>query len=119
NSRLYDITTDPELEKSYRLYPHKKANWLNPHNFILADMLDGGLVKTIAGIAVLLMLFGTIINMMRKNIGRVLISFLMFGLVVCNNLISSPFGFLYDKFFWITVLFLIMERLVQQKELAE
>ncbi len=81
---------------------------LSAHNFLLADLINGGIVKVL--IATLCLL--SLANMMIKYLFKKPISALPYGIItgviMISMLISSRYGILYDKILLInTTLFLI------------
>ncbi|WMJ22588.1 hypothetical protein RBG61_11400 [Paludicola sp. MB14-C6] len=117
---MYDTTTDEALLKAYSIdkdHPRPKG-WLSVHNFTLADLLNGGLIKLILGLT----LVGTIIAYMiraiqyKKRIGIALV--IPFALVFVNNFISGAYGMMNDVFFQIMLAVLCGIIYVNQKEKA-
>lgn len=102
---LYDRVNSRELARSYTREIEKGT--LSAHNFVLADLLNGGIPKAVMG----LLLWGWIgilaFRLIRKAPGPGVVCGGLCGLVLLNNLISNRYGFLYDKFFYLAVLLLI------------
>ncbi|WMJ84031.1 hypothetical protein ACS3UN_13195 [Oscillospiraceae bacterium LTW-04] len=97
NISLYDKTTTP-LDA---IYPDRQARLgaLSAHNMMLADLLDGGVIK-LAALLYLVFVSGIsciIIALKRPFIG------LPIGMIlaVCmiNSMVSNRFGLLYDRYF--------------------
>lgn len=97
NISLYDEITTP-LDS---IYPDRQARLgaLSAHNMMLADLLDGGIVK-LAALLYLVLTVGIsciLIALKRPFIG------LPIGMVlaVCmiNSMVSNRFGLLYDRYF--------------------
>ena len=97
NISLYDEITTP-LDS---IYPDRQARLgaLSAHNMMLADLLDGGIIK-LAALLCLVLAVGIsciIIALKRPFIG------LPIGMVlaVCmiNSMVSNRFGLLYDRYF--------------------
>ena len=97
NILLYDRFTDP-LDA---IYPDRQARLgaLSAHSMLLADLLDGGVLKLAA---LLCLVFASGISCMLIAIKRPFIG-LPIGMIlaVCmiNSLVSNCFGLLYDRYF--------------------
>lgn len=100
---LYRISDDPRLLQAY---PPQSRERLSAHNFLLTDLLNGGLVQMVLGVSVWLLLA---IYLIREYLPALLRSGSLwlglflgfgFGMVLLNSLMSCRFGFLYDRTFW-------------------
>lgn len=101
---LYRTSDDQRLLQAY---PQQSRERLSAHNFLLTDLLNGGLVQMALGVGVWLLLAVYLIReylpaLLRRG-SLWLGLFLGFGLgtVLLNSLISCRFGFLYDRTFWV------------------
>ena len=101
---LYRISDDPRLLQAY---PPQSREQLSAHNFLLTDLLNGGLVQMVLGVSVWLLLA---IYLIREYLPALLRSGSLwlglflgfgFGMVLLNSLMSCRFGFLYDRTFWV------------------
>lgn len=101
---LYRISDDPRLLQAY---PPQSRERLSAHNFLLTDLLNGGLVQMVLGVSVWLLLA---IYLIREYLPALLRSGSLwlglflgfgFGMVLLNSLMSCRFGFLYDRTFWV------------------
>lgn len=111
---LYDTPENkPVIERMYwRSLPNQ---YMNPHNFVLVDLLTGGIVKT--GF-MLVSLFGTLFAMIkvtRKRPAERIYCLLLAFFALGNIFISSKFGYLNDKFVW-SVLILLLVLGVEYRE---
>ncbi len=116
NMHLYDITPDRRLQEAYGPN-HEIAGALSAHNFILADLLDGGLIRLALGLLMLapLLRYGWAI-LLQQPVNAALY-LLVWAVVLANNLISNRYGLVYDKFFWIFAVLLLKEaRRIQQSD---
>lgn len=97
NIRLYDARPMPRLEA---LYGGWEEGTMSVHNFLLADLLDGGLLRLLAGVLLLLMLAVCLWGVPRPAWER---GFLLccLGVSGFSCLISNRYGLLGDRFFWI------------------
>ena len=105
---LYDHTTNEALLSAYKYDSGDRpaSGWMSAHNFVLADLLNGGLLKLALSLALIGGILAVIIGILRRDSRCGLLLMLPFALVVCNNFISGAYGFLNDIFF-ITVLTLL------------
>lgn len=101
---LYRISDDPRLLQAYSQQSRER---LSAHNFLLTDLLNGGLVQMALGVSVWLLLA---VYLIRENLPALLQSGSLwlglflgfgFGMVLLNSLMSCRFGFLYDRTFWV------------------
>ncbi|MFV0497708.1 MAG: O-antigen ligase family protein [Candidatus Fimivivens sp.] len=97
NISLYDEISAP-LDA---IYPDRQARLgaLSAHNMMLADLLDGGVIKLIA---LLYLIFASGISCIMLALKRPFIG-LPLGMIlaVCmvNSMVSNRFGLLYDRYF--------------------
>ena len=93
---LYRISDDPRLLQAY---PPQSREQLSAHNFLLTDLLNGGLVQMVLGVSVWLLLA---IYLIREYLPALLRSGSLwlglflgfgFGMVLLNSLMSCRFGF--------------------------
>ncbi len=97
NILLYDQITDP-LDA---VYPDRQARLgaLSAHNMLLADLLDGGIIK-LAALLFLVFSTGTsclLIVFKRPYTGLPL--GMILAVCMVNSLVSNRFGLLYDRYF--------------------
>ncbi len=105
---LYQQSSDPQLIAAY---PPQSRQLLSAHCFVLADLLNGGVLQAVLG----LILWGMIaVEVLRTLAKRPQVGWffgITLGMTALNNLISNRYGFLYDKFFWLLlVLFSVCRR---------
>lgn len=105
---MYYTTEDEALLDAYSISeknPRGKS-WLSAHNFLLADILNGGIIKLALGIFVVIQLIAYVIKCIKldRKIGVLLV--ITTALVLSNNFISGAYGMMNDIFFH-TVLIMI------------
>lgn len=110
---IYDTPENkPVIERMY--WRDLPDHYMNPHNFVLVDLLSGGIVKTTL---MLLSLLGTLLSllMITKKRPAELVYFLLLAFFALGNIfISSKFGYLNDKFVW-SVLILLMALAAEER----
>lgn len=119
---LYDVTTDKDILEAYSIleYNERPIGWMSVHNFMLADILNGGLIKLALGIFLIVQVVIRIIKAIKvkPQIGPIFL--ILFSLVIINNFISGTYGMLNDIFFYMIVMLIISttkESLNEQKSL--
>lgn len=95
---LYQITDNKELLQAYS--PQSRTK-LSAHCFILADLLNGGYIQMVLGLAVWGGIAFKIFALLIKKREGTMFFAITLGIVLINNLISNRYGFLYDKYFWL------------------
>lgn len=101
NIILYDGVGEP-LDA---VYPDrdKRMGALSAHNLLLADLLDGGLVKLLSGLPMLAVLFWLSLRYTLRRPLQGLPVAVALTLCLLNSMISNRFGLLYDRYFAIFV----------------
>lgn len=104
NSEIFDDLDHPINQKCRVLYADvddEEKNWLYPHNIVLGDMLDGGIIKII-------LLFGVILTMIFKVCKSIFykseMGFAVLwigGTILIMLMTSGSLGLFGNKFFWI------------------
>lgn len=105
---LYDDAESEELAKEYAHLDGEKG-LLSAHNFLLADLLNGGAVKALLGAALLGSLLWACVRLLRCSFAGAAFYGNALLVVVLGSFISNRYGFLYDKFFYIFALLLLMD----------
>lgn len=98
---LYDVTQNEELLDAYKISENnpRRIGWLSAHNFMLADLLNGGIIKLLLGfILAIEIIVHAIIAMYRRKQSGILFG-IAFSLILSNNFISGGYGMLNDVFF--------------------
>jgi len=115
---IFDKTQDKALLEAYEISDEnpRPTAWLSVHNFLLADMLNGGIIKVILALVLMFFIIKHIIKAIsiKKRSGVVLI--IPFTLVFVNNSISGAYGMLNDVFFHIMMVVLFSLIYVSGKE---
>lgn len=98
---LYDVTQNEELLDAYNISEKnpRRIGWLSAHNFMLADLLNGGIIKLLLGfvLAIEIIIHAIIATYRRKQSG--ILFGIAFSLILSNNFISGAYGMLNDVFF--------------------
>ncbi|MEG2039225.1 MAG: O-antigen ligase family protein [Oscillospiraceae bacterium] len=112
---LYDTVQSKELQEAY---PDKikVQGALSAHNFILADLLNGGIVKAVAGCMVWIAIAWNLLKLWSEQRIWAFLYCLTLGFVLVGCLISNRFGFVYDKFFWLFAILLCMENRLMSED---
>ena len=99
--RLYD---DPRFdERLDAVYPVREERFkrLSAHSCLLADLLNGGIFKTLS----LLVLIGAeMVACLKLLFKKPLLGLplsIILGITLLNNLVSNRYGLLYDRWFWL------------------
>ena len=108
NIHLYDLTPDDRLHQLYG--PDRDITGaMSAHNFVLADLLEGGLVRLVLGLLMLVPLLSCGWAVLLHQPANAFMYVIVWAVILVNNLISNRYGLLYDKFFWIFSVLLIKE----------
>ncbi|NMB09282.1 MAG: hypothetical protein GX982_01150 [Tissierellia bacterium] len=105
----FDIYNKPEnkaiMEKVYwKVIPD---NLLDPHNFILVDLLNGGLIKTAFALLALLSALVYIIKLNKKSTLDAFFLFIICVTLFGDLMIGAKEGMLDNKFLWAIFMLLI------------
>lgn len=97
NILLYDQITTPLDE----IYPDRQARLgaLSAHNMLLADLLDGGVIKLAA---LLYLIFAAVVSCILITLKRPFTGLpvgMILAVCMINSLVSNRFGLLYDRYF--------------------
>ena len=91
-------TDDRELLEAYA--PESRS-LLSAHCFVLADLLNSGLIGAVLGILVWAAIGVRLLKMLLAGEKGTMFFVITLGITFANNLISNRYGFLYDKYFWL------------------
>ena len=82
-------------------YPDRDARrgTLSAHNMMLADLLDGGILKLSAEFVLLAALLMTLAPFLFRNPPMGLAYGMILGLSVVGSMVSNRYGLLYDRYF--------------------
>jgi len=105
---MYDNAKSEMLDSAYPDREYVKGK-LSVHNMLLADLLNGGIIKLILLIILIIVLAIYYIRFLIADFFTALPYCICIGIVFINNLISNRFGFLYDKYFYIILFLSIIE----------
>lgn len=115
---MYDVTQDANLLDAYSISEDnpRSFGWLSAHNFLLADILNGGIIKVVLGIFFVIQLIRHIIILIKRNSRSGIMIIIPFALVLVNNFISGAYGMLNDVFFQIMMIILCSMLYLKRKE---
>ena len=116
NIRLYDEAEDVGLEEAYH-YLNGEKGLLSAHNFLLADFLEGGILRLLAGAASTGGYLFAALALLRARGADGAFYGVMLGVILAGNLVSNRFGLLYDRMFWIFPLCMLLT-LAQRRDLT-
>lgn len=94
------------------------TNVLNPHNIFLSDILEGGIVKAILFIGIVIYILYIIIRRGKENIFESLLLFSLGMIIAGFVLLSSHGSILNEDLFWYYVMLIIPINKVNEKEIA-
>ena len=107
-SDVYDVQDNKEsLMKVYHFKQEPGAHWMYPHNFLLSDMLSGGIFKVGLSLGIIFSIAYYLMKNFRIYFKDVLFLVMLFGIVYLNAFISYPFGYIGDKNYWLVLLIFI------------
>ena len=95
---LYRLSDDPALAESYE---PQSRQLLCAHSFLLADLLNGGLVQAVLGVGVWFFIGAFLLRSLLLKRRGAMFFCIALGITFVNNAISNRYGFLYDKYFWL------------------
>ena len=95
---LYRLSDDPALAESYE---QQSRQLLCAHSFLLADLLNGGLVQAGLGVGVWFFIGAFLLRSLLLKRRGAMFFCIALGITFVNNAISNRYGFLYDKYFWL------------------
>lgn len=103
---MYYTTDDAELLNAYSITDsnQRTKSWLSAHNFMLSDLLGGGIIKLLLGMFVVFQLIRHVALAIRRNIDLAVPLGVATALVLANNFISGSYGMLNDIFFHIVLI---------------
>ncbi len=107
SSDLYDDLEGENAKIIYSLWDKslKSNNWLDPHNIILNDFLEGGLIKVLSFFFVVVIIMYYLIHYKISNaISIILLSY--FAIIFAGLLISAHYGALYNR--WTVIVLTLM-----------
>lgn len=105
---MYDQIEEP-LDQ---IYPdrEKRTGALSPHNMVLSDMIDGGLIKMTLLLALLLTLLFNVMEFAGRYPVKGRLYVLVFTTIALGSFISNKFGLLYDRHYYLFTTLLLLER---------
>ncbi len=109
DSYLYDHSTDQTLARLYESVDPKPKNWMNPHNFVLADFLNGGLIRLVLSLGLAASVLASLWEIFARRPGRALGPMTVAAFVYFGAFISGRYGFVYDKFYYILLACIVTE----------
>lgn len=119
SSDLYDSDVKEKLMNKYSQQEKDSVvrHWMFAHNFLLSDMLTGGIIKLGFSLG---LLFSIIIYLFKLKVVESKFWFLsiMIGVTYINAFLSFRYGFLGDKNYWFCLLLLLisLENDIKSKE---
>lgn len=110
---IYENTDNPKVWNLLKAGGHTemKPHWTHPHNLILTEILEGGIIKIIL---LLFLMFILIIYVIQLIIRKHVLGFMMLSIYLCfagELFLGSTYGLLGEDLFWLTTAILICLRL--------
>lgn len=104
---LYDTPANkPVIDKMY--WRELPMQYMNPHNFILVDLVSGGIVKTGLMAWSLISAFLALIKRAKQQFTEFVYLLAMSIIALGNIFISSKYGYLNDKFVWVVLILITL-----------
>lgn len=103
SSYIYSDIYYKDIQKLYSNNRKGELGGNHPHNSILIDALDGGVIRTALGIILGVMILLQNIRIFKKDILLGVIQFLILITVFSDVMISGRYGYIYLKTFWILI----------------
>lgn len=107
------------IKSIYALDEEPEKHFMHPHNFLLQDLLDGGIIKCVIALIITLGVGVSLVRKSLQNSTRWMIPVMSMILVASNIMISYCDGFVGDRYFGITLIIVMFLRYVEQKEKRE
>ena len=109
SSDVYDRRNDPinsEVVEYYGITNETPKNILNPHNFILNDMLEGGIIKVILLLVMLVISLKYIIDVFHYDRDIAIMLLWLFAILFATLMMSAKNGIFGNRMTWILYAFL-------------
>ncbi len=102
---LFDRTDDQALLEAYGYTTENRPSkgWMSAHNFLLADVLGGGIIQLLLGLLVCFSALAQTAAVCRKIPPIGLAVCIPAALCLCNSFISGAFGLLNNVFFLVVL----------------
>ncbi len=94
------------------VYPNreKRLGALSPHNMVFSDIIDGGIIKMTLLLAMLLALLLNVMEFAGRYPVKGRLYVLAFITITLGSFISNKFGLLYDRYYYLFITLLLLER---------
>lgn len=112
---IYSENTNEEISNLYDMEKNKFN--LSPHNFLLSDILCGGLIRLSVSIVFWVFVCLKLLRLIFKDKMMSFLYILPLAMVFANSFISGRYGFLYDKYFYIFLTLLVISKNQKNKEI--
>lgn len=110
-SDIYDMESNRDsLADIYHLKEKPDEHWMFPHNFLLSDMLSGGIIKTLLSMSIIICIAVYLLQPGKLHFREFLFLLLLFGVVYLNAFISYQFGYAGDKNYWLVLIIFWLTR---------
>lgn len=110
-SDLYDTPKNAEiLKRTYASLKDKsifRKHWMYPHNFLLTDLVTGGIIKLSLDFGIMISLIVYVLKGIRKNY-QFWFAGILTGVSYFSIFLSFPHGILAYKNFWIGVFIIVL-----------
>ena len=100
---IYDDITNPHVEWVYWSYDFDELtpHWMNPHNFLLCDIVEGGIVLSVLQLTLLIIMFIYAVKLIKRKPYYGIFLMILYAVVFVNLFLSAPYGMIWNKMFWI------------------
>ncbi len=119
---LYDDLSNPAVQPVRDRYhaDDEKILWMNPHNFLLQDALDGGLIFVGIEMILIVCTFLYLLKLLYRTPHTAIPLILMNGILYVTLTLSSGHGMIAHKFLWLLIICQIAEtyRIAKKKEMV-
>lgn len=104
-SDIFDDIDNPLNKALVEHYNIKEGttNWMGPHNFLLEDLLSGGIVKLIIDLCIMFSILICIYKLSKINFNYALLLLSLYAVLFANLMMGGKYGIFGDRLTWIVI----------------
>lgn len=104
-SDIFNDLKNPNIKEVVDHYKIKKdtKRWMGPHNFLLEDLLSGGIVKLILDLGIMMIVLFSLVKRCKYNKDNVIMLLSLYAVLLANLLMGGKFGLFGDRLTWIII----------------